>query len=653
MPSSTDHHELEQLIDALCAGSIGAEDAARLNDVLARDAAARTRYLEQLWIDAELFATFMGTESGWPTEAAAEAPCAGADEWTASPEVRAAKPRIARSIRRSGGWLAVAAAILIMCFGSAWLALRGVRGHGPLAFLHGQQPAWSGGVVGEAEIVARITGSRDCRWGEQQSGVGFGSRLHVGQMLDLKEGLAEITFRNGARMVLEGPATFLVPEGRRATLIAGRMSAAVPRTAVGFTVCTHRLAINDAGTQFGLVAYANGDSEVHVFEGPVRACAIDTGGREVGSIRLSATEAARLTTSANGFARFTADGDHFVRTLERSIGPAEGLLAADEFDYPAGPLAWHNGGFGWAGPWADLDSDSPADQPSTNAVAEGSLAGCELVSQGNRAIQTGKFNRIRRVLSTSVRGVFDVAGLLEDQDGLHLIGGNGAVVYLSFMQRVSQIDDVYYGFELHRGDGNPNRVLSIGHGAEGTGYGVASNFNTLRRQLGPTPLFSPLGQEDTVAHLFVVRIEFRDGDRDVATVYRDPESLLDESRCSPTATLEGNLAFDRISLANFDSRRGQVHEVDEIRVGTSFTAVTGQRSLKEVPLAGCLFEKRAGLPQLTAVWLPGLVPATSVNGRRSVGFSGNRPSLLLSREQQLATFSKWPRTALYCPGQGT
>jgi hypothetical protein len=193
-------------------------------------------------------------------------------------------------------------------------------------------------------------------------------------------------------MVIEGPATFTVPGGNQATLVTGRMSAAVPRTVLGFTVSTHRLAINDPGAQFGLVAYANGDSEVHVFDGPVRARAIDTRGREVGSIRLSASEAARLTTSAVSFSRFSAEGDHFVRTLERSIGPSEGLLAVDEFDYPAGPLAEHNGGFGWAGPWTDLDSRSGPDESSTNAVAEGSLAGSELVLAGNRAIQTGNFN---------------------------------------------------------------------------------------------------------------------------------------------------------------------------------------------------------------------------------------------------------------------
>ncbi len=301
------------------------------------------------------------------------------------------------------------------------------------------------------EIVAQITGSRDSRWADGQAGFGFGSVLRVGETLHLQNGLVELTFKNRARMVLEGPATFTVPGGNEATLVTGRMSAVVPRAAAGFTVSTHRLAINDPGAQFGLVAYANGDSEVHVFDGPVRARAIDIRGREVDSIRLSSSEAARLTTSAASFSRFNADGDHFVRTLEPSIGPSEGLLAADEFDYPAGPLSWHNGGFGWAGPWTDLDSHTGPDESSTNAVAEGSLAGSELVAQGNRAIQTGNFNRIRRVLSTSMRGVFDIAGLMEDQDGLHLIGKNGKVVYLSFMQRVSKISDVYYAFRVTPG----------------------------------------------------------------------------------------------------------------------------------------------------------------------------------------------------------
>lgn len=592
MHDSISPQELGRLIDAICDRSINEEDAARLNDVLASDAMARTSYLQQVWMDAELFASFMLSDAASAEEAATEMTHAHAVEVASVCDAPTLTSRIDRIASSPGRWLTLAAAVLIGCFGSGWLVLEGTRGIGPLAFFGQEQALRSGSVEDQSgEVVASITGTRDCRWSETQTGVGFGTLLHVGQMLDLQEGLAEVTFKNGARMVLEGPAEFLVPGGDRATLLAGRMSAALPRTAAGFTVCAHRLAINDAGTQFGLVAYANGGSEVHVFEGPVYARAIDTFGHEVGIVKLSATEAARLAPVATAFARFSAVGDRFVRTLERSIGPSQGLLAVEEFEYPVGPLAWHNGGFGWAGAWADLDSSNAPDEPSTNAVAEGSLAGGELVSQGNRSIQTGQFNRVRRVLSTSLRGVFDVAGLVEDQNGMRLIGKNGKVVYLSFMQRASEVNDVFYGFELHRGDGNPNRVLSIGHGAEDTGYGVSSNFNTIRDKVGGPALFAPLGTEDTETHLFVVRIEFGADNRDVATVYRDPDSLLDEQQCAPTATLAGNFAFDRISLGNFDGLKGKTHEIDEIRVGTSFAAVTGQRSPKELQLAGYRFQK--------------------------------------------------------------
>ena len=58
-------------------------------------------------------------------------------------------------------------------------------------------------------------------------------------------------------------------------------------------------------------------------------------------------------------------------------------------------------------------------------------------------------------------------------------------------------------------------------------------------------------------------------------VFRNPASLVDENACKPDAELVGNFAFDRISLGNFNGTK--IHEVDEIRVGTTFRAVTGRR----------------------------------------------------------------------------
>ena len=70
---------------------------------------------------------------------------------------------------------------------------------------------------------------------------------------------------------------------------------------------------------------------------------------------------------------------------------------------------------------------------------------------------------------------------------MRLVGRDGTTVYLSFLQRVDKINDVFYGLELHRSDGNANRVLCIGNGAEECGYGVTSNFNVYGPENFPVP----------------------------------------------------------------------------------------------------------------------------------------------------------------------
>jgi hypothetical protein len=113
-------------------------------------------------------------------------------------------------------------------------------------------------------------------------------------------------------------------------------------------------------------------------------------------------------------------------------------------------------------------------------------------------------------------------------------------------------------------------VLCIGNGADGTGYGVTSNVNVYGQQNFPS-----LGKENTDVNFFVVRITYGQGNRDRVEVYRNPASLVDETACKVSAELVGNFAFDRISLGNFKGTK--VHEIDEIRVGTTFRAVTGVR----------------------------------------------------------------------------
>jgi hypothetical protein len=70
-------------------------------------------------------------------------------------------------------------------------------------------------------------------------------------------------------------------------------------------------------------------------------------------------------------------------------------------------------------------------------------------------------------------------------------------------------------------------------------------------------------------------VTFGTGNRDRVEVYRNPASLVDENACKYDAVLVGNFAFDRISIGNFNGSK--IHEVDEVRIGTTFRAVTGRR----------------------------------------------------------------------------
>ena len=298
--------------------------------------------------------------------------------------------------------------------------------------------------------VARITGTQNCLWKNDADPIGYGSNLTPGQQLELLEGIAEITFEDGATVLVESPAKFSVNGPHVVDLKSGRMAAVVPKESRGFLVQTQSLNVRDVGTEYGLVARESGSSELHVFNGIIKADVLDSFGKTHSQLELNASQAARINPLATTITEFPANKAAFVRSMVPSSGPQDGLFAYDGFDYPDGPLSAQNGGFGWAGPWFDLEADIEVGA-HTNSVAPGSLAVAEIVPQGNRASQRAQRNRIRRSLGTAVGAVFDAAGLVENQDGVRLVGKDGREVYISFLQRVSKVDDGFYGLDLPPG----------------------------------------------------------------------------------------------------------------------------------------------------------------------------------------------------------
>ena len=549
----------DQLLEAignLCNDTIDEIEGRELDEMLANDAQVRRIYTNYMWMHACL---------------CAEGGLLHADAETINP------PELASPFGRHAGeshyakrpsprsWFALAASIIAVAVFSSWATMRwNDRQVAMELLIDGGQSD-----VPSAESVARVTGTHNCIWRDSKEQVSYGSSLFPGQRIELAEGLAEITFNDGATLLLEGPTSFTVDSSNKVALLAGRLSAVVPQRADGFHVRTTSLDVFDVGTEFGLVAQESGAAEVHVFNGLVKADVLDNQGRALRRLELNAAEAARISPLSTTVVEFPANDAGFVRNIAPTGGPHDGLLADEAFRYPAGPLEAQNGGFGWAGPWFTTSADDEDAGPDSNRVTPGSLAVKGVVPVGNRAILIGNRNRIRRQLATSVGGVFDAEGLVENQDEVRLLGRDGKNIYLSFVQRISHVNDGFYGLELHRGDGNGNRVLCIGNGADGAGYGVTSNVNAY----GLTN-FPSLGVESNEPSFFVIKIEFGVGNRDTAEIYRNPASLREEKECTPDAVLRGNFAFDRISIANFDGSK--CHEVDELRVGTHFLAVTGR-----------------------------------------------------------------------------
>ena len=457
-------------------------------------------------------------------------------------------------------WLMLAASVVFVSI------LTGVVGY---SLRSGEGQIAKGPVASETLApLARITGTQNCRWGESSADLGYGSELTAGQMLSLNEGLAEITFADGATLLLESPATVVFHGADQVEVREGRLAAMVPPGASRLSIRTKTFDLHNVDAAFGLLARESGNSELHVFSGTVQANVLNVAGRRRQQLEVCASEAVLASASTTTVYEIPANETHFVRSMSSLPGPHDGLLAYEGYLYPEGPLSEQNGGFGWAGPWSTIAVDSNAG-PESNSVSSRGLAIEGVVPRGNHAAIVAQKNRVRRSLASSVGGVFDVAGLVENQNGVRLIGQDSTTVYLSFLQRVDRIEDGFYGLELHRGDGNANRVLCIGNGADETGYGVTSTVNVYGAKNFPR-----LGTEDTKVNLFVIKISYGANDHDTVEVFRNPASLDDEKQCVVDALLKGNFAFDRISLANFDGTK--IHEVDELCIGTHFLAVTGR-----------------------------------------------------------------------------
>jgi hypothetical protein len=113
-------------------------------------------------------------------------------------------------------------------------------------------------------VVATLNESVNAQWSEAPAD----EELRPGWMT-LEQGYARITFKKGTNAILQAPCEFQLCSPGRMYLLSGRMTARVPREAIGFIVDTSSSRVVDFGTEFGVLTGAASGSEVHVFDGKV------------------------------------------------------------------------------------------------------------------------------------------------------------------------------------------------------------------------------------------------------------------------------------------------------------------------------------------------------------------------------------------------
>jgi hypothetical protein len=123
----------------------------------------------------------------------------------------------------------------------------------------------------DGPFVGRITGAVDCRWVDP-SKPAVAPQVSIGQRYCLATGVMEITYNTGAKVVLHGPATYQVESNNGGFLSVGELFGKVDvESAKGFSVRTPTAMVTDLGTEFGVIVSKDGDCEVHVIKGAVKA----------------------------------------------------------------------------------------------------------------------------------------------------------------------------------------------------------------------------------------------------------------------------------------------------------------------------------------------------------------------------------------------
>ncbi len=255
--------QVDAFVAASAAGATTVEDVARFDTLLAENELAREVYVEHLLATLALPSVMARL---LPQEPFSEETLETADrEWLAHLPAQPVSwgRRLKRAMRDVAAHPyfipAVSASLFLAAVLLTLAAIPQPQRH-PIADV--VEPA------ANIEVVAFIRREVDAVWAEEHQ-PRPASLLRAGDTLMLEQGMVELIFRGGSKVVLQGPCSFTPLDSTLCELSVGRVLARVDDPEAGFAIRTPTALIVDLGTEFFVDAQDDGQTTTHVVSGEV------------------------------------------------------------------------------------------------------------------------------------------------------------------------------------------------------------------------------------------------------------------------------------------------------------------------------------------------------------------------------------------------
>ncbi|MCK4998226.1 MAG: hypothetical protein KAS23_01785 [Anaerohalosphaera sp.] len=162
-------------------------------------------------------------------------------------------------------------------------------------------------------IVATLTDSINAEWISEDEIPAKGEVLREGA-LTLVRGFAEITFDDGAVVIVEAPAVIELESSKSMFVHSGKISAVISEYAIGFTVNILSGSIVDLGTEFGVSVEGDGSCSLYMFEGKANLIAGQEGQKRTSQI-VTEGQARQMKNDGRGIRSIGFNKHAFVRQI--------------------------------------------------------------------------------------------------------------------------------------------------------------------------------------------------------------------------------------------------------------------------------------------------------------------------------------------------